>query len=46
MSGVIAEGVVFPIDEGGLKRGSEERGAGEFIEFASTNIGEAVSRGV
>jgi len=46
MSGVSAEGVVFPIDEGGLKRGREERGAGEFMVFVSTNVGEAVSRGV
>jgi len=31
---------------GGLKSGKDEQGAGEFMVFASTNIGEAVSRGV
>jgi len=31
---------------GGLNKGKEERGAGEFMVFASTNIGEAVSSGV
>lgn len=40
----MADGVVLPIVViGGLKRGSEERGAGEFMLLPKINMGEFVS---